>query len=104
MPPPPPAKVAGRKELNPLVLADQADKELAAQRDFAAKWGALVPDLPATQDAVLERKRAELAALAASSGVVPGGAFSSVSATAYAQREDLEKGLAKAYKSLKAGT
>jgi len=58
-------KVAGRKEINPLIIVDQINKELLRQRNYGLEWGALVPDYPKTFDERLKIRVAELEALRA---------------------------------------
>ena len=99
--PPPPKE---RKELHPLVVIDQINKELLRQQTFGAVWGALVPGHPTTQAAALAQRKAELAALRAK--LPAAGVTSTTSRSAFPPREDLgglEVGLAKAFRTLKAG-
>lgn len=107
-----PGKVAGRKELNPLVIVDQINKELLRQRNYGLEWGALVPDYPKTADAYLAARRAELAALttgkpgSAPAAAAAASAYSTTTRAAFPERATLgglETGLGSAYRTLKAG-
>ena len=103
------AKVAGRKDINPLIIVDQINKELLRQRNYGLEWGALVPDFPRTYDERLQRRVAELEALRAKA-VATGTAviaFTTTYGAEYARKDGPTlteaRRLNKAFRTLKAG-
>jgi len=111
MPKPAPggADGAGRKEINPLIISAQAQRELLQQKNFGALWGELIsPDFPKSFEEVLAARKAELARLTAQTGAESGSAPTwETSTRATQQRKEglgnLETGLGKAYRVLKSG-
>ena len=109
------AKAGGsrpQKELHPLVIVDQINKELLRQRNYGLEWGALVPDYPKTEAERLAQRKAELAELSAKAAQI--GAPASATAASYTSTTNasfpprttlgsLETGLGGAYRKLKAG-
>ena len=105
-----PGKAAGRKELNPLVIVDQINKELLRQRNYGLEWGALVPGYPKTSAEYLAARRAELEALTkgkpGSAPAASASAYSTTTRASFPERATLgglETGLGSAYRTLKAG-
>ncbi len=86
---------------------DQINKELLRQRNYGLEWGALVPGFPKTFDERLARRQGELEALRAKAVAcgTAGVAFSTTYGAEYAQKDGakLERGLNKAFRTLKAG-
>jgi len=105
------AAVGTRKEIQPLVLAAQFEKELLRQRQFGATWGELVAGgVPTTLDESIAAKRAQIARLREQTGAgARNAAYTTTTARSYPPRTgasqlgDLETGLGKAYKVLRAG-
>lgn len=95
-----------RPEINPLVYGDLVAKELLRAREFGKVWGELVTQSPCprTLEEAIETKRAEMAALKAGPHAPAGNQMLvSTTSASYAPRADLEAGLGKAYKVLRAG-
>ena len=103
------AKVAGRKDINPLIIVDQINKELMRQRNYGLEWGALVPEYPKTYDERLQRRVAELEALRAKAVATgaAGIAFTTTYGAEYARKDGPTlteaRRLNKAFRTLKAG-